>query len=74
MVVRDRGAGMVDVILVARKTTFGFAASDGPFAVTVVLGGAPAGAAGECGELTFSSPPVLPACSSSGNGTRVVCK
>jgi hypothetical protein len=74
MTVRDLGGGLVDVVVVARKTTFAFAGSDGPFAGTIVPGGAPAGAAGECGEIRFNAPPALPSCFSSRNGSRVICK
>jgi hypothetical protein len=74
MIVRDRGGGLVAVTVVGRKTTFAFSGNDGPFAATVVLGGAAAGAAGECGELTFHAPPVLPACNASRDGSRVTCR
>jgi len=74
MVVRDRGAGLVEVLVSARRTTFGFDAGDAPFALTIVPGGAAAGAAGECGELTFGSPPAEPACAATGRGAKVTCR
>jgi hypothetical protein len=74
MTVRNRGNGVVDVLVSAWRTTVAFTSADAPYAATVVLGGAAAGAAGECGEITFSSPPILPACAIGGGGAKVICK
>ena len=73
MVVKDRGAGLVQVTLSASRTTLDLLASDVPLAATVVLGGATAGANGECGEVAFPGPPPAPSCQASATGRRIVC-
>jgi hypothetical protein len=73
MVVKDRGGGLVQVTLSASRTTLDLLASDVPLAATVVLGGAAAGANGECGEVAFPGPPPAPSCQASATGRRIVC-
>jgi hypothetical protein len=74
MVVSDRGAGEVDVTVVVRKVSLPLVPDDVPLAATVVLGGAPAGAAGACGEVTFPGPKPAPACWVAKSGTRITCR
>jgi hypothetical protein len=74
MVVSDRGAGEVDVTVVVRKASLPLVPDDVPLAATVVLGGAPAGAAGACGEATFPGPKPAPACTVTRTGTRITCR
>jgi hypothetical protein len=73
MLVKDRGNGLVQVVLSASRTSLGLAAEDAPLAATVVLGGALAGTNGECGEVSFPGPPSVLACRVSATGTRIVC-
>jgi hypothetical protein len=74
MSVTDRGGGRLAVSVTAKGADFALAAGDAPLGVTVVLGGAAAGAAGECGEMRFESPPLAPACSVGRGGTRITCR
>jgi hypothetical protein len=71
MVVRDHGGGRVQVAVTGTRASFPLVAADAPLEATIVLGGASASAAGECGELTFPGP--SPVCRVLAAGTRIVC-
>lgn len=62
--------GAVQVMLLGTKGVFNLLASDRPLRATVVLGGAAASAAGECGELSFATK----ACHANFSGTLLVCR
>jgi alpha-mannosidase len=70
MTVADKGAGAVQVTVRGSRSNFALVPGDAPLAATVVVGGAAAGAAGECGELRFTAP----ACSTNTAGTKITCR
>jgi alpha-mannosidase len=70
LVVSSSGGAFAKVNLTAKNGTYPVTASDLPLQATVVLGGAAAGAAGECGEITF----LAFQCRAAGNGSLLFCK
>jgi hypothetical protein len=55
MQISDRRGGDVEITVVANKARLALTPADAPLQATVVLGGAGAGAAGECGEVRFAA-------------------
>jgi hypothetical protein len=73
LLVMNKGGGLVRVTVTGTSGGFDLVPSDVPLAVTIVLGGATAAAAGECGELQFGQPPA-PTCSVGQRRTRIGCR
>src|SRR5262249_33453900 len=71
MVVRDHGAGRIQVLVSGTRASFPLVAADAPLEATIVLGGAAAGARRGGGRRTFRGP--SSACRVIAAGTRIVC-
>jgi alpha-mannosidase len=70
LVLASKGAGVVQVTVSGRRATFPVVPSDAPLQATLVLGGASASTAGECGELAFGPT----SCKPNTAGTTLACK
>jgi len=70
MTIASSGGAFVKVSVVAKNGTFPISAADLPFRAAIVLGGAAAAQAGECGEVAFQPSQ----CRVLSNGTVLVCK
>jgi hypothetical protein len=70
MLVESKGGVAVQVAVSGKGGTFPVVPEDVPLGATVVLGGAAAAAAGECGELRFPAG----ACRVKARGTKLACK
>jgi hypothetical protein len=70
MVVAHVGGAFAKVTVTGKTGTYAVTAADLPLRATVVLGGQPAGANGECGEVAF----VSSQCRTAAGGTILLCK
>jgi hypothetical protein len=69
MTIADRGGGLVQILVVAKRATLALVPTDAPLAATAVLGGESAAAAGKCGEVAFGA-----ARCRAPSPTKIVCR